>query len=216
MGSANVESDLRAALSCAPLSDAALGDIVNTVLTIISDAIEPGSRMGVTISSSHTSLQATTNGAVKAMFEITTPARATTAGEYEGVPLPYDNTPDRARAAGADADQTVENPSLMSPQQRARWDAAESGADQTTLTAVAVEMMRAGIAAGINEGAAVDDCQATGVGHRGTCGDEYVVECDEVRRDGGVQTMVMYKSCVVKHYQARQTAWLLDRTDRTA
>ena len=49
-----------------------------------------------------------------------------------------------------------------------------------------------------------------------TCGDEYVVECDEVRRDGGVQTLVMYKSCVVKHYQARQTAWLLDRTDRTA
>ena len=48
------------------------------------------------------------------------------------------------------------------------------------------------------------------------CGDEYVVECDEVRRDGGVQTLVMYKSCVVKHYQARHTAWLLDRTDRTA
>ena len=48
------------------------------------------------------------------------------------------------------------------------------------------------------------------------CGDEYVVECDEVRRDGGVRTLVMYKSCVVKHYQARQIAWLLDRTDRTA
>ena len=89
MGFANVESDLRAALSCAPLSDAALGDICNTVLTIISDAID---RMGVTISSSHTSLQATTNGAVKAMFSITTPARAATAGEYDGVFLPYDNT----------------------------------------------------------------------------------------------------------------------------
>jgi hypothetical protein len=115
MGFANVESDLRAALSCAPLSDAALGDIVNTVLTIISDAIEPGSRMGVTISSSHTSLQATTNGAVKAMFEVTTPARAATAGEYDGVSLPYDNTPDRARAAGVAADQTFEIPGLMSP-----------------------------------------------------------------------------------------------------
>ena len=44
------------------------------------------------------------------------------------------------------------------------------------------------------------------------CGDEYVVECDEVRRDGGVQTMVMYKSCVVKHCQAWLTARLLDRT----
>ena len=48
------------------------------------------------------------------------------------------------------------------------------------------------------------------------CGDEYVVECGEVRRDGVVRTVVMYKSCVVKHYHARHTAWLLDRTDRTA
>ena len=47
-------------------------------------------------------------------------------------------------------------------------------------------------------------------------GDEDVVECGEVRRDGVVRTVVMYKSCVVKHYQARHTAWLLDRTDRTA
>ena len=47
-------------------------------------------------------------------------------------------------------------------------------------------------------------------------GDEDVAECGEVRRDGVVRTVVMYKSCVVKHYQARHTAWLLDRTDRTA
>ena len=51
---------------------------------------------------------------------------------------------------------------------------------------------------------------------RGSCGDEYVVVYDEVRRDGEVQTMVMYKSCVVKLYQAWLTAMLLDRTDRTA
>ena len=48
------------------------------------------------------------------------------------------------------------------------------------------------------------------------CGDEYVVECGEVRRDGVVRTVVMYKSCVVKHYQAKHTAWLLDHSDRTA
>ena len=44
MGVANVESGLKAALSCAALSDAAIGDICNNVLTIISDAIDPGSR----------------------------------------------------------------------------------------------------------------------------------------------------------------------------
>ena len=42
MGSANVESDLRAALASAPLSDAALGDVITNVLSIITDAIEPG------------------------------------------------------------------------------------------------------------------------------------------------------------------------------
>ena len=47
-------------------------------------------------------------------------------------------------------------------------------------------------------------------------GDEDVVECGEVRRDGVVRTVVMYKSCVVKHYQAKHTAWLLDHSDRTA
>ena len=47
-------------------------------------------------------------------------------------------------------------------------------------------------------------------------GDEDVAECGEVRRDGVVRTMVMYKSYVVKYYQARHTAWPLDRTDRTA
>ena len=62
MGSANVESDLRAALASAPLTDAALGDVITNVLSIINDAIEPGGLMGMTISSSHTSLQATTNG----------------------------------------------------------------------------------------------------------------------------------------------------------
>ena len=47
-------------------------------------------------------------------------------------------------------------------------------------------------------------------------GDEDVVECGEVRRDGVVRTVVMYKSYVVKHYQAKHTAWLLDHSDRTA
>ena len=81
----------------------------------------------MTISSSHTSLQATTNGAVKAIFELTTPKRAATAGEYDGMGLPHDNTatPVRAQADGAAADQTTEIPGLMSPQQRARWDAAQ-------------------------------------------------------------------------------------------
>ena len=167
MGSANVESDLRAALASAPLTDAALGDVITNVLSIINDAIEPGGLMGMTISSSHTSLQATTNGAVKAIFEITTPKRAETAGDFDGMGLPYDNTATPVRAAAAD--QTTEIPGLMSPQQRARWDAAQSGADQTTLTAVAVEMTRAGIAAGIHEGAApevrnADGSESTGRG----------------------------------------------------
>ena len=47
-------------------------------------------------------------------------------------------------------------------------------------------------------------------------GDEDVVECGEVRRDGVVRTVVMYKSYVVKHYQAKHIAWLLDHSDRTA
>ena len=54
MGSANVELDLRAALASAPLTDAALGDVITNVLSIITDAIEPGGLMGMTISSSHT------------------------------------------------------------------------------------------------------------------------------------------------------------------
>jgi hypothetical protein len=168
MGSTgDVELNLRAALTSAPLSDAALGDVITNVLSIITDAIEPGGLMGMTISSSHTSLQATTNGAVKAIFEITTPKRAETAGDFDGMGLPYDNTATPVRAAAAD--QTTEIPGLMSPQQRARWDAAESGSDQTTLTAVAVEMMRAGIAAGIHEGAApevrnADGSESTGRG----------------------------------------------------
>jgi hypothetical protein len=89
MGSTgDVESGLRAALASAPLTDAALGDVITNVLSIITDAIEPGGLMGMTISSSHTSLQATTNGAVKAIFELTTPKRAETSGEYDGMPLP--------------------------------------------------------------------------------------------------------------------------------
>ena len=60
MGSTgDVESGLRAALASAPLTDAALGDVITNVLSIINDAIEPGGLMGMTISSSHTSLQAT-------------------------------------------------------------------------------------------------------------------------------------------------------------
>ena len=53
MGSTgDVESGLRAALASAPLTDAALGDVITNVLSIITDAIEPGGLMGMTISSS--------------------------------------------------------------------------------------------------------------------------------------------------------------------
>ena len=58
MGCATVESDLKSALSSVALSEAAIGDICNDVLSIISDAIDPGSRMGIAISSSHKSLEA--------------------------------------------------------------------------------------------------------------------------------------------------------------
>ena len=51
MGSTgDVELDLRAALASAPLTDAALGDVITSVLSIITDAIEPGGLMGMRIS----------------------------------------------------------------------------------------------------------------------------------------------------------------------
>ena len=131
---------MRAALATAELDDADLRQLYEELTSIKTAALDPAGKLAMAITRSQTETRLASHAAVKALF-----ALAPAADAPDGASLtPHSLTPRRPTSG---FEETVIMPDQLSPTQRAAWTEAAGGADNTTLTAIAAEVMRANMSA---------------------------------------------------------------------
>ena len=131
---------MRAALATAELDDADLRQIYEELTSIKTTALDPAGKLAMAITRSQTETRLASHAAVKALFALAPAADATDSASL----TPHSLTPRRPTSG---FEETVIMPDQLSPTQRAAWTEAAGGADNTTLTAIAAEVMRATMSA---------------------------------------------------------------------